>query len=102
MLEQIKEVWAGNEVGPSIAGPPGLVVGGHADAVLRPRRALRRGLDRRRLRPRAVRRGREKVRAAWAEAGREDEPRIMALAYFSLGERAEEDASGYWATTTPG
>jgi len=32
MLERVKEVWAGDEVGPSIAGTPGLVVGGHADA----------------------------------------------------------------------
>ncbi len=32
MLEQIKEVWSGDEIGPSIAGAPRLVVGGHAEA----------------------------------------------------------------------
>src|SRR6478735_5150218 len=33
MLEEIKEIWAGGEVGPTIAGAPRLVVGGHADAA---------------------------------------------------------------------
>lgn len=34
----------------------------------------------------------EKVRSAWSEAGREGAPRTGALAYFSLGDRAEEEA----------
>jgi len=34
----------------------------------------------------------EAAKAAWREAGRDDEPHLMALAYFSLGERAEQDA----------
>ncbi len=38
-----------------------------------------------------AREGAEKARAAWIEAGREGEPHIMALAYFSLGERAAQD-----------
>jgi hypothetical protein len=37
----------------------------------------------------------EKARAAWSEAGREGQPRLMGLAYYSLGERAEEDARDY-------
>src|SRR3954449_6449389 len=36
-----------------------------------------------------------KVRAAWREAGREGEPRISALAYFSLGDDAEADSLAY-------
>jgi alkanesulfonate monooxygenase SsuD/methylene tetrahydromethanopterin reductase-like flavin-dependent oxidoreductase (luciferase family) len=36
--------------------------------------------------------GAEKARAAWSEAGCDGAPHIMALAYFSLGDRAEEDA----------
>jgi len=35
------------------------------------------------------------VKAAWSEAGRTGEPRTQALAYFSLGDRAEEDARAY-------
>jgi alkanesulfonate monooxygenase SsuD/methylene tetrahydromethanopterin reductase-like flavin-dependent oxidoreductase (luciferase family) len=37
----------------------------------------------------------EKARAAWSEAGRDDQPRLMGLAYFSLGESAEDDARAY-------
>ena len=35
---------------------------------------------------------RPKVRAAWNEAGRDGEPRLLAIAYYSLGENAEEEA----------
>lgn len=37
----------------------------------------------------------EKVRDAWAVAGREGKPRIVALAYFALGDRAKEGAASY-------
>ena len=36
-----------------------------------------------------------KVRAAWSAAGRDGEPRIASLAYFSLGEDAEEASRKY-------
>jgi alkanesulfonate monooxygenase SsuD/methylene tetrahydromethanopterin reductase-like flavin-dependent oxidoreductase (luciferase family) len=36
-----------------------------------------------------------KVRAAWADAGREGEPRIAALAYYSLGDDAVDDSRAY-------
>jgi hypothetical protein len=42
-----------------------------------------------------------KARAAWSEAGRDGEPRLMGLAYFALGDKAKEDArtnlAGYYA-----
>jgi len=37
----------------------------------------------------------QRVRAAWTEAGRAGEPRIAALAYFSLGADAEDDSRAY-------
>ncbi len=37
----------------------------------------------------------EQVRAAWKEGGRDGEPRIAALAYFSLGEDAEDASRAY-------
>jgi alkanesulfonate monooxygenase SsuD/methylene tetrahydromethanopterin reductase-like flavin-dependent oxidoreductase (luciferase family) len=37
----------------------------------------------------------ERVRAAWKEAGREGQPRIVALSYFSLGEDVIEDSKAY-------
>jgi alkanesulfonate monooxygenase SsuD/methylene tetrahydromethanopterin reductase-like flavin-dependent oxidoreductase (luciferase family) len=37
----------------------------------------------------------ERVRKAWKEAGKPGEPRIVGLAYFALGEGAEDKASAY-------
>lgn len=37
----------------------------------------------------------ERVRAAWTEAGRDGEPRLAALVYYSLGEDAEDDSRAY-------
>jgi alkanesulfonate monooxygenase SsuD/methylene tetrahydromethanopterin reductase-like flavin-dependent oxidoreductase (luciferase family) len=91
MLEEIKEIWAGDEVGPAIAGAPRLVVGGHADPAYDRAARLGDGWIAAGSGPDQAREGAEKARAAWREAGREGEPHIMALAYFSLGERAEED-----------
>lgn len=36
-----------------------------------------------------------RIRAAWRDAGREGEPRIVGLAYFALGPNAEEGATAY-------
>lgn len=79
MLEEIEEIWAGGQVGPSTAGAPRLVVGGHVDASFA--RAARFGAgwiaggapageD-----PGLV----ERLKAAWTEAGREGEPHKMGL-----------------------
>jgi alkanesulfonate monooxygenase SsuD/methylene tetrahydromethanopterin reductase-like flavin-dependent oxidoreductase (luciferase family) len=95
MLERMREVWDGGEVGPTIAGAPRLVIGGHADASFA--RAARFGDG-------WIASGGpveqfvealEKLRGAWAEAGREGEPPTMGLAYFSLGENAEANARAY-------
>jgi len=37
----------------------------------------------------------QKVLAAWHDAGRDGEPRLVHLAYFSLGAQAHEDALRY-------
>ncbi len=91
MLEEITEIWTGDEVGPTIAGAPRLIVGGHADPAYDRAARLGDGWIAAGSGPDQARDGAEKARAAWREAGREGEPHIMALAYFSLGERAEED-----------
>jgi hypothetical protein len=38
---------------------------------------------------------RQGFEAAWSRSGRSEQPRNAALAYFSLGDRAEEDARAY-------
>lgn len=45
--------------------------------------------------PTAAEQGVERVRSAWREAGRDGDPRPAVLAYFSLGDDAEEDSRAY-------
>jgi alkanesulfonate monooxygenase SsuD/methylene tetrahydromethanopterin reductase-like flavin-dependent oxidoreductase (luciferase family) len=96
-LERIKEVWSGTEIGPSLAGAPGLVVGGSVDASFKRAARFGDGWIAGGAPPDQYAEMAEKARAAWSEAGRDDQPRLMGLAYFSLGERAEEEARAYLA-----
>jgi alkanesulfonate monooxygenase SsuD/methylene tetrahydromethanopterin reductase-like flavin-dependent oxidoreductase (luciferase family) len=91
MLEEIRRIWDGDEVGPSVAGPPRLVVGGHADASYARAARFGDGWIAAGSGPDQAREGIEKAKAAWSDAGREGAPHLMALAYFSLGDRAEQD-----------
>jgi alkanesulfonate monooxygenase SsuD/methylene tetrahydromethanopterin reductase-like flavin-dependent oxidoreductase (luciferase family) len=95
MLERIAEVWEGDEVGPRIAGSPRLVLGGHADASFARAARFGDGWIAGGSGPDQYREGAEKAKAAWAAAGREGAPHLMALAYFALGEDAEGAARGY-------
>lgn len=101
MLERIREVWEGNEIGPSIGGVPDLVVGGHADASYARVARFADGWIASGTGPEVYAEGAAKAKAAWVEAGREGQPRTQALAYFSLGDEAEADAErnlgGYYA-----
>ena len=94
-LERLKEVWAGDEIGPSIEGAPGLVVGGSVDASYARAARFGDGWIAGGASPDQFAEMAGKARAAWSEAGREGQPRLMGLAYFSLGEGAEEDARAY-------
>jgi len=91
MLEKIRETWSGDRVGPSTETAPRLIVGGHADASVARTVRFGDGWIAGGSGPEQFAEVAEKVRTAWSAAGREGEPHTMALAYFSLGERAEED-----------
>lgn len=95
MLEKIKEVWSEGEVGPTVAGVPELIVGGHADASFARAARFADGWIAAGSGPDQFAEGLEKTRAAWSQAGREGQPHTKALAYFSLGDRAEEEARAY-------
>ena len=95
MLERLQEVWSGEEIGPSTAGPPRLIVGGHADASFARVARFAEGWIAASSGPEQFAVGAEKTAAAWSQAGRDGEPRTMGLAYFSLGDRAEEEARAY-------
>jgi alkanesulfonate monooxygenase SsuD/methylene tetrahydromethanopterin reductase-like flavin-dependent oxidoreductase (luciferase family) len=94
-LERIKEVWEGDEIGPSENGSPGLVVGGAVDASFARAARFGDGWIAGGAPPEQFAEMAAKAKAAWAKAGREGEPRLMGLAYYSLGERAEEEAKAY-------
>ncbi len=80
---------------PRTSGSPGLVVGGHVDASFARAARFGDGWIAGGAPPEQFAEMAAKAKAAWAEAGREGEPRLMALAYYSLGERAEEEAKAY-------
>jgi alkanesulfonate monooxygenase SsuD/methylene tetrahydromethanopterin reductase-like flavin-dependent oxidoreductase (luciferase family) len=94
-LERIKEIWSGDEIGPSLGGTPGLVVGGSVDASFERAARFGDGWIAGGAPPDQYAEMAEKARSAWSEAGRDGQPRLMGLAYFSLGERAEQEASAY-------
>jgi alkanesulfonate monooxygenase SsuD/methylene tetrahydromethanopterin reductase-like flavin-dependent oxidoreductase (luciferase family) len=92
-LEVYRSVWRGEPVGggANAAVPPGtreipLLFGGFAPAALA--RAARWGIGYvgGSMPPEVVADSFEKARAAWQEAGREGEPRLVAIAYFALGD----------------
>jgi alkanesulfonate monooxygenase SsuD/methylene tetrahydromethanopterin reductase-like flavin-dependent oxidoreductase (luciferase family) len=103
MLEEIERVWSGHEygfaggIGPDVsAGPPNLLLGGSVEASFK--RAARHGSIGWILgggTPDQLRESKAKVEAAWKEEGRDGEPYIAALAYFSLGDRGQGDAESY-------
>lgn len=98
MLDEIRRLWAGEEVGyaggvgPDVSGDqPDIIVGGTADQAFR--RAARYG-DGWMLGGGAPDRFpelAEKLTAAWADEGRGGEPRRMALTYFALGDDPDGD-----------
>jgi alkanesulfonate monooxygenase SsuD/methylene tetrahydromethanopterin reductase-like flavin-dependent oxidoreductase (luciferase family) len=101
-LAELGRHWEGESgVGPPPAnGRPVVLIGGTSDAAFR-RAARHDGWTQGGGAPDAFVEGRERLRTAWAAAGREGEPRTMALFYFALGDRAEEAAQaglgGYYA-----
>jgi alkanesulfonate monooxygenase SsuD/methylene tetrahydromethanopterin reductase-like flavin-dependent oxidoreductase (luciferase family) len=95
MLERIQEVWADDRIGPSLEGAPRLVVGGGADAAFARAARFGEGWIAGGSSPDEYAETAAKVKAAWSQAGREGEPRLMSLAYFALGDNAEADAHAY-------
>jgi alkanesulfonate monooxygenase SsuD/methylene tetrahydromethanopterin reductase-like flavin-dependent oxidoreductase (luciferase family) len=95
MLARIKEVWSGDEIGPSVAGVPRLIVGGGVDASFARAARFGDGWIAGGAPPDQFGEMAAKAKAAWSEAGRQGEPQTIGLSYFSLGDRAEENASAY-------
>ncbi len=98
-LRQLQKAWAEEPlaegtrpVGPPPVQQPGvpLVIGGMADASIRRVVEFGEGWTAGGLPPDMVGGMVEKVQAAWSEGGREGRARIVALAYFSLGDTEDQ------------
>jgi alkanesulfonate monooxygenase SsuD/methylene tetrahydromethanopterin reductase-like flavin-dependent oxidoreductase (luciferase family) len=91
-LEDLLRFWNGETpVGPAPVRP-GLLIGGTSDAAYRRVGQYGDGWTSGGGGVERFAEGRERALEAWRAAGREGEPRTMALCYFSLGPRAAEEA----------
>jgi alkanesulfonate monooxygenase SsuD/methylene tetrahydromethanopterin reductase-like flavin-dependent oxidoreductase (luciferase family) len=103
MLAELKACWTGAErgfagpVGPPPArnGGPELLIGGRADACFRRVAEFGDGWTMGFGTPDMLTEGARRTREEWTHAGREGKPRIVALCYFALGDRARDTADAY-------
>jgi alkanesulfonate monooxygenase SsuD/methylene tetrahydromethanopterin reductase-like flavin-dependent oxidoreductase (luciferase family) len=93
-LEQLKQVWEGDEVGPrpSRAGGPEIMVGGGANASFERAAKYGDGWIMSGGTPEMFVESSKQVDEAWERAGRSDRPRKASLAYYSLGPDAQAHA----------
>jgi alkanesulfonate monooxygenase SsuD/methylene tetrahydromethanopterin reductase-like flavin-dependent oxidoreductase (luciferase family) len=99
MLDEIKRLWAGEQrgyaggVGPDVSdNPPPIIVGGQVDAAFQRAAKYGDGWIMGAAPPDVFPEAVEKLEAAWREAGREGEPRKVAITYFSLDDDPEGQA----------
>lgn len=103
MLAEMKACWAGaargfaGPVGPPPAreGGPELLIGGRADVCFRRVAEFGDGWTMGFGTPDMLAQGATRTREEWEKAGREGEPRIVALCYFALGDGARNAADSY-------
>jgi alkanesulfonate monooxygenase SsuD/methylene tetrahydromethanopterin reductase-like flavin-dependent oxidoreductase (luciferase family) len=100
-LDEMKRIWAGEErghagaIGPPVDGGPPLLIGGRVDAAFPRAARFGAGWTMGGGSPDQFRQAVDKLEGAWRDAGRQGEPRKVALAYFALGPNANEDADRY-------
>ena len=96
LLQRVRSIWRDRESGigpaPTAGGPP-LIVGGNSPAAMRRMARFGDGWFAGSGPPEAFAKGAAAARQHWTDAGREGAPRMMALAYFALGDDAVQDAS---------
>jgi alkanesulfonate monooxygenase SsuD/methylene tetrahydromethanopterin reductase-like flavin-dependent oxidoreductase (luciferase family) len=97
-LPRIRAIWAGegeleSKVGPRPLGDgPILLVGGYVDAALERAARHAHGWTQGGATPDAFRESADRLTEYWQREGREGKPYNIALAYFSLGPEAQENA----------
>jgi alkanesulfonate monooxygenase SsuD/methylene tetrahydromethanopterin reductase-like flavin-dependent oxidoreductase (luciferase family) len=97
-LEELHAVWSGERgIGPAPAraGGPQVVIGGTSDAAIRRAVAHGTGWIAGGGGVGAFAATAARVRDAWADAGRDGRPRLLALGYYALGPDARATADAY-------
>jgi alkanesulfonate monooxygenase SsuD/methylene tetrahydromethanopterin reductase-like flavin-dependent oxidoreductase (luciferase family) len=102
-LEEMKRIWRGEERGfagaigpePTRPGGPPLIVGGQSETSFRRAARFGDGWMMGGGTPEMFSGAAAAVEKAWQEAGREDQPRKLALVYFALGADARRNADSY-------
>jgi alkanesulfonate monooxygenase SsuD/methylene tetrahydromethanopterin reductase-like flavin-dependent oxidoreductase (luciferase family) len=100
-LAELRQIWAGERRGfaggigprPTRPGGPELILGGHSPAAIARAAAHGDGWISGSGGPGMFAGGAAAVRAAWREAARPGRPRLLALAYFALGDDAQAAAT---------
>lgn len=95
MLARIKEVWEGDEIGPQTGSLPRILVGGSVEASFKRAARYGDGWIAAGAPPDQFAEWRQAFEETWSGSGRGEAPQNAALAYFSLGDRAEEEARAY-------
>src|SRR5437588_8162291 len=90
-LDELRRFWDSDDIGPNAR--PTVILGGRSDTAFRRAAEHGEGWMFGGGTPDMFREAMPKLDAAWKEAGREGEPRRMALGYFSLGPDAERTAN---------
>jgi alkanesulfonate monooxygenase SsuD/methylene tetrahydromethanopterin reductase-like flavin-dependent oxidoreductase (luciferase family) len=92
LLSELTDAWKDGGVGPGAGGAPRLVVGGQVDRAFERVARFGDGWIQGASGAEQFAELAPKARAAWSEAGRDGEPRTLAIAYYSLGPDGEENA----------
>jgi len=103
-LEELTALWSAGETGPA-GDRPGLLIGGSNPKTFQRAAAHADGWTMGGGTPDNLAEGAAATRAAFAAAGRTDEPRLVALCYFGLGDdgaaHARESLGDYYAFLGP-
>jgi alkanesulfonate monooxygenase SsuD/methylene tetrahydromethanopterin reductase-like flavin-dependent oxidoreductase (luciferase family) len=92
LLSELTEAWEKGEVGPAAGTAPRLIIGGQIEKAFERVARFGDGWIQAASGAQQFAELAPKLRAAWNDGGRDGEPAALAIAYYSLGEAAEENA----------